>query len=425
MDDMEVIVFEDLPSKKTPLDADNLNKIQQNAKKAIKNRKPTIELLTVSSTAPSKCTIRDKYYNTTTSKIYTAIATNTWGTEGENPSDLYLYADLEHKELYYYDGTTFVSYGGGSGGTGGDTLPIGSIVAFASDTIPNGWLLCDGSVVSRTTYSELFNAIGLNYVEEGYEWQDEERFPLPNAKGRTLVGKDSTDTDFNTLGKTSGEKTHTLTVDEMPSHKHELIVNRQLGGVSAALQPTWGTAYSSTDSGSISNTGGDQPHNNLQPCLVTNFIIKAKNIVVVKGDVIQENGTASETNVYSATAVNNKIENSAKTNIVTGQEVATNEYVDGKQVFVKRIDFGNLPNKSTKNVSTGLENSKIVVVKPLQGFAKYQTGSVLTLPACYPLDLAASIWVSYEASKNAISITTGNDRSVSTGYIDLYYTKNT
>ena len=113
MDDMEVIVFEDLPSKKTPLDADNLNKLQQNAKKAIKNRKPTIELLTVSSTAPSKCTIRDKYYNTTTSKIYTAIAKNMWATTGENPSNLYLYADLEHKELYYYDGTDFKSYGSG------------------------------------------------------------------------------------------------------------------------------------------------------------------------------------------------------------------------------------------------------------------------------------------------------------------------
>ena len=123
MDDMEVIVFEDLPSEKTPIDADNLNKIQQNVKKAIKNRKTTIELLTVSSTAPSTCVVGDKYYNTTTSKIYTAIATNTWGTTGENPSNLYLYVDLEHKELYYYNGTTFVSYGGGSG-SGGDTLPV-------------------------------------------------------------------------------------------------------------------------------------------------------------------------------------------------------------------------------------------------------------------------------------------------------------
>lgn len=113
MDDMEVIVFENLPSKTTPINSENLNKMQQNAAKAIKNRKPTVELLTVSSTAPLTCAKGDKYYNTTTSKIYTAIAKNMWATTGENPSSLYLYADLEHKELYYYDGTDFKSYGSG------------------------------------------------------------------------------------------------------------------------------------------------------------------------------------------------------------------------------------------------------------------------------------------------------------------------
>lgn len=219
---------------------------------------------------------------------------------------------------------------------GGDTLPIGSIVAFASDTIPNGWLLCDGSVVSRTTYSELFNAIGLNYVEDGVEWLDEERFPLPNAKGRTLVGKDSTDTDFNKLGKTSGEKTHTLTVSEMPSHNHlrdieNKIVNNGSGGAwSPSLK---GTGNMTDENNSTRNTGGGQAHNNLQPSLTLNYIIKAKNTVVVKGDVIQETDTASTTNVYSAKAIDNKL----KTNIVTGQEIATNEYIDGKRVYKRNI----------------------------------------------------------------------------------------
>lgn len=297
---------------------------------------------------------------------------------------------------------------------GGDTLPIGSIVAFSGENIPNGWLLCDGSVVSRTTYSELFNAIGLNYVEDGVEWLDEERFPLPNAKGRTLVGKDSTDTDFNTLGKTGGEKTHTLTVDEMPSHKHELIVDKQQGGVSAALQPTWGTAYSSTDSGSISNTGGDQPHNNLQPYLVTNFIIKAKNTVVVKGDVIQENGTASENNTYSAKAIDNKL----KTNIVAGQEVATNEYEGGKQVFIKKIDIGSLPNAARKIVETGLTNVKVT---KLHGIAR-DSSIQIPLPFVYT-ELPSCIGVMFVNGN--IYINTGSDRTGLTGEITIYYTKNT
>lgn len=109
------------------------------AKEAIKNRKPTIELLTVSSAAPTQCNIGDKYYNTTTSKIYTAIATNMWATTGENPSNLYLYADLEHKELYYYDGTDFKSYGSSKKEVGyADEQLEGTEVILIEDSDFNG-----------------------------------------------------------------------------------------------------------------------------------------------------------------------------------------------------------------------------------------------------------------------------------------------
>lgn len=293
---------------------------------------------------------------------------------------------------------------------GGDTLPIGSIVAFASDTIPNGWLLCDGRAVSRTEYAELFKAIGTKHGSG----DGSTTFNLPNPKGRTLVGKDSTDTDFNTLGKTSGEKTHTLTVDEMPSHTHELIVDKQQGGVNAALQPTWGTAYSSTDSGSISNTGGDQPHNNLQPYLVTNFIIKAKNTVAVKGDVIQETGTSSTTNVYSAKAIDNKL----KTNVTTGQEVATNEYEDGKQVFAKKINIGSLPNAARKTVQTDLTNVKVTKIHGIARDSSLQ----IPLPFVYP-ELPSCIGIMFVNGN--IYINTGSDRTGLTGEITIYYTKNT
>lgn len=417
MDDMEVIAFEDLPSKKTPLDADNLNKIQQNAKKAIKNRKPTIELLTVSSTAPSKCTIRDKYYNTTTSKIYTAIATNTWGTEGENPSNLYLYVDLEHKELYYYNGATFVSYGGGSGG-GGDTLPVGSIIAYSSDTIPNGWLLCDGSSFSTTSYPELFEAIGVKYG-----WDDERNPKLPDLRGKVTVGKDSTDTDFNELGKTSGEKTHTLTVDEMPSHTHDVAIavnNTVAGGARYYFNSAGTTSAPITDKAAWSNSltakaaGGGQAHNNLQPSLTLNYIIKAKNTVVIKGDVIQENGTASENNTYSAKAIDNKL----KTNIITGQEVATNVYIGDKQVFIKKIDIGSLPNATRKIVETGLTN---VNVTKIHGIAR-DSSIQIPLPFVYT-ELPSCIGVMFV--NGSLYINTGSDRTGLTGEITIHYTKNT
>lgn len=300
---------------------------------------------------------------------------------------------------------------------GGDTLPIGGIIAFASDTIPSGWLLCDGRAVSRTEYAELFKVIGTKHGSGN----GSTTFNLPNPKGRTLVGKDSTDTDFNELGKTGGEKTHTLTVDEMPSHKHELIVNKQQGGANAALQPTWGTAFSSTDSGSILATGGDQPHNNLQPHIVTNFIIKAKNTVVVKGDVIQETDTASTTNVYSAKAIDNKL----KTNITTGQEVATNESIDGKTVYCTRISINAYPGD---NVTLNHNINNIDEIIDYDAIFTLSSGETRKMPGIWKTDYSSFMSTVYQVTKKTMQIVLGSFWTSGTfkkAVITIKYTKNT
>lgn len=299
---------------------------------------------------------------------------------------------------------------------GGDTLPIGSIVAFASDTIPNGWLLCDGSVVSRTTYSELFNAIGLNYVEDGVEWLDEERFPLPNAKGRTLVGKDSTDTDFNKLGKTSGEKTHTLTVDEMPSHKHSMNFGDSAGGDGS------GFVYSSTSGNNnvfMLETGGGQAHNNLQPSLTLNYIIKAKNTVVIKGDVIQETDTASTTNVYSAKAIDNKL----KTNVTTGQEVATNEYINGKRVYKRNISvIAENSSGTTLTLSNINFNFSEIWIDESNSFISNEN-ETLSINWYFAAEDYCRVWIG--KNTKIIRYRTGGNLSGRTFNVMLKYTKNT
>lgn len=85
------------------------------------------------------------------------------------------------------------------------------------------------------------------------------------AKGRTLVGVDENDNDgdFNTVSKTGGEKKHTLTVDEMPSHKHNLTWENNPYTRAAGIVPAAGGP--NTSSATTASTGGDQPHNNLQP----------------------------------------------------------------------------------------------------------------------------------------------------------------
>lgn len=109
-----------------------------------------VELIAVSSTAPSECSLGDKYFNTTTNKIYTATGTDTWGTTGEDAKEGILYIVFDTQESYAYNGTTLVSVGGGSGG---ETLPVGTEVDFdgqASD-IPAGWeQVSDKSIMTLT-----------------------------------------------------------------------------------------------------------------------------------------------------------------------------------------------------------------------------------------------------------------------------------
>ena len=74
-----------------------------------------VSLLAVTDTAPSECVVGDKYYNTTTNKIYTATDTDTWGATGEDPVTGIFYIVFEDQTSYAYDGTELVSVGGGAG----------------------------------------------------------------------------------------------------------------------------------------------------------------------------------------------------------------------------------------------------------------------------------------------------------------------
>lgn len=83
------------------------------------------------------------------------------------------------------------------------------------------------------------------------------------GKGRVPVGVDTSDSDFNTVEKMGGEKEHTLTVDEMPSHKHDF---GQQFATTSSLSGAYGYyMIAGTQTDVIKNTGGNQPHNNLQP----------------------------------------------------------------------------------------------------------------------------------------------------------------
>ena len=130
------------------------------------------------------------------------------------------------------------------------------------------------SLLNKATFTNLTNAIldkicPVGKTEIFYDNEDHSDYLgfawERTSVGRTLVGIDTTQTEFNAIGKTGGAKTHTLTNAQMPKHSHNLRVDQSVGGDHAGTLASWGTGYTRWNTDMVDDTGGDQPHNNLQP----------------------------------------------------------------------------------------------------------------------------------------------------------------
>jgi microcystin-dependent protein len=204
-------------------------------------------------------------------------------------------------EMGYATDTKVLKIGDGvtawnsSGGPAPLSVPAGVISQFAGATAPSGYLLCNGTAVSRTTYSSLFANIGTAYGAGN----GTTTFNLPNFQGRVPVGVGTAPSGNGVAAKalsaTGGDETVVLTIPQMPSHTH--IQNNHghtittynddynsFGGSSTA-EPSFSRNDDSppgvtrtwpvNETQAINqNTGGGQAHNNLQPYLVVNYIIK-------------------------------------------------------------------------------------------------------------------------------------------------------
>lgn len=150
-----------------------------------------------------------------------------------------------------------------------DDMPTGGIIGFGGDTIPSGWLDCNGAAVSRIFFGDLFAAIGTAWGPgDGIN-----TFNVPDLRGRTPVGDgQGIGLTLRTLADQGGEEDHLLTQPEMPVHDHGFgeIVGAVIRGplLAGLLVPTPPILFTT------SPAGGDQPHNNMQPFACVKFIIK-------------------------------------------------------------------------------------------------------------------------------------------------------
>lgn len=195
--------------------------------------------------------------------------------------------------------------------------PIGEMTIWGTSTAPTGWLICDGSAVSRSTYSALFGVLSTTYGAGN----GSTTFNLPNLKGRVPVGRDASQTEFDTLTETGGSKTSALGVSNLPAHNHtgsaSVTINDNTvdrvtrltaqvpNGFATGVQPavlngllagTAGFGYSNTNEGmavsyetehthtnsasvTIDTSGGNgtatgDSFSNLPPYIALNFIIR-------------------------------------------------------------------------------------------------------------------------------------------------------
>ena len=155
-------------------------------------------------------------------------------------------------------------------------LPAGVILPYGGAVAPAGWLLCYGQAISRTTYADLYSAIGTTYgVGDGST-----TFNVPDLRGRVPLGKDNmggssanrvTATEADNLGQGSGAETHTLITAEMPAHTH---TSNYLSSVPAVPLGAGTNAWVGVSGAATSSAGGGGAHNNLQPYLTLNYIIR-------------------------------------------------------------------------------------------------------------------------------------------------------
>ena len=152
---------------------------------------------------------------------------------------------------------------------------VGEIRMFGGNFAPAGWMLCNGQLLPISENERLFQLIGTTYGGDG-----QETFALPNLQSRFPMHRGN---GF-TLGESAGTEAETLTTQQVPIHSHAFLATTSLADepTPAGNLPAQATTLqlfrevtpaAALAANAVSVTGGSQPHDNMHPYLVINFII--------------------------------------------------------------------------------------------------------------------------------------------------------
>jgi microcystin-dependent protein len=151
---------------------------------------------------------------------------------------------------------------------------IGEIRMFAGNFAPVGWAFCNGAIIPIDQNDALFNLIGTTYGGDG-----QTTFALPNLQSRVPV---HVGPGF-ALGQSGGAESVTLTTQQIPAHSHVPQANSNTGTSPGPSGNVWAASnigqynnaapLSTMDPAALGSSGGSQPHDNMIPFLVINFIL--------------------------------------------------------------------------------------------------------------------------------------------------------
>src|SRR5689334_22642566 len=151
---------------------------------------------------------------------------------------------------------------------------LGEIKIVSFNFPPRGWAFCNGQLLPINQNQALFSILGTTYGGDGRT-----TFALPNLQGDTPlhVGNGFA------LGERGGEEAHTLTTSEIAQHTHPAVGSSNTADQSSPANNYWavsgtytiyaGSANESMAPQTVTSVGGSQPHQNLSPYLVLNFVI--------------------------------------------------------------------------------------------------------------------------------------------------------
>lgn len=148
---------------------------------------------------------------------------------------------------------------------------------------PRGWAFCDGQILPINQNQSLYSLLGTTYGGDGST-----SFALPDLRGRAPihVGRSNGGGEHR-LGQKAGEETHTLSISELPDHRHDVMASSAAADaptpaehVLASANNVWHNPANLTGlrPGTIASTGGGQAHDNMQPCLAINFCIALRGL---------------------------------------------------------------------------------------------------------------------------------------------------